>query len=86
MTTDEAAGRMVHTPTEAPRVLEAPGVTRLRDALTARENTIRAALECLLDGDDLQAKYLLAGSLGTTPMAFKAAMEQAALDTRKDGQ
>ena len=36
MTTDEAAGRMVHTPTEAPRVLEAPGVTRLRVLLAER--------------------------------------------------
>ena len=59
---------------------------QLRDLLAGRENTIRAALECLLDGEDIQAKYLLAGSLGTTPMAFKAAMEQAWLDARKDGQ
>ena len=59
---------------------------QLRDMLVARENTIRAALECLLDGQDIQAQYLLAGSLGTTPMAFKAAMEQAWLDARKDGQ
>ena len=36
-TTDEAAGRMVHTPTEAPRVLEAPGVTRLRVSLADPE-------------------------------------------------
>ena len=47
---------------------------QLRDALTARENTIRAALECLLDGDEAQAEYLLAGSLGTTPRAFQSSL------------
>ena len=66
MTTDEAAGRMVHTPTEAPRVLEAPGVTRLRLA-------IRAALEALIDGDEPEAAAILATALGTAPRAFREA-------------
>ena len=54
MTTDEAAGRMVHTPTEAPGVLEAPGVRRLRMLLDARDAEIermtaeRDELLCLL--------------------------------------
>ena len=45
--TPEAAGRMVHTATEAPRVLEAPGVTRLRLLLAERDAEIARLREII---------------------------------------